>query len=106
MANFDEALGQLTIAYARLKQIDISKLSQQRKLDRAKAMRGLRAVQEKLVLVQYEALADEAKASADQLKQAALTLKSDLENTKTAEATIDAVASVLGVFTKLAALIT
>lgn len=106
MANFDETLGQLTIAHARLKQIDVTKLSQQRKLDRAKALRGLRTLQEKIVLVQYEQLADQAKTSADQLKQAAVNLKNDLQNIKTAAATIDAVTSALGVFTQLAALFT
>jgi hypothetical protein len=106
MADFDEALGQLTIANARLKQIDVSKLSDQRKQDRARAMRGLRTLQEKLVLVQYEALGDEAKASADQLKLAAATLKNDLATATTATATIDTVTSALGVLTKLSALFT
>jgi hypothetical protein len=106
MANFDEALGQLTIAHARLKQIDVTKLNQQRKTDRAKALRGLRTLQEKLVLVQYEQLADQAKASADQLKDAAAALKNDLANLTAATAVIDTVTSALGVLTKLAVLFT
>lgn len=105
MDNFEQVIGRLFVAHARLRAIDRNVLSEKRRKERAVQMGALRRSTDQLVLVQFGQLAAAAKASALELDSATQDLATALGGIKTAIATLDAIGAALGTITSLVKLV-
>jgi hypothetical protein len=105
MDNFEQVIGRLFVAHARLKAIDRKVLSEKRRKERAEQMGALRRSIDQLVLVQFGQLAAAGQASALDLDRATLDLATALNGIKKAIGTLDAIGAALGTITSLVKLV-
>jgi hypothetical protein len=95
MNSLTQAIKDLEVAYARVEAIDRESLSDERKKDRANALRGIRRSINRIDTVVFSKLDAEARGATQDLQSAAARLNADLDKVKGVVGLIDTVAGVL-----------
>ena len=105
MNSFTQTLADLEVAYARIAAIDRDALSEERRRERANAMRQVRRAINRIDVAVFSSLSEQAKKSAEELEAAAAKLKSDLANVRGAVAAINLVAGTIQAIASLLTLV-